>query len=187
MRYTKQKKNSVGKQQTWRWEKDCGFKTKSKTKTNFLSSEINQKNTTKLSSETRTNIHFSRDYFRRKDVDKIFWSINTYKYSEDGHKEVHSNILKSHSQFTTKKMQKMSEDIYTPEHTFRTKTDLNLSGVNQPTFKSILDSKVSENISSSQNLEFSNNTSFARATCFVPSQNRIFAYIVSNNNINIIY
>ena len=74
----------------------------------------------------------------------------------------------------------MSEEIYTPEHTFKTTTDLNLSGVNQPKFKAILDTKVSENISNFQNREFSDNTSFPQATSFVTSQKRIFAY----NNLN---
>ena len=45
-----------------------------------------------------------------------------------------------------KKDVKIFEQISTPEHIFWTETDLNLSGVNQPKFKSILDSKVSENI-----------------------------------------
>ena len=66
----------------------------------------------------------------------------------------------------------MSEDIYTPEHTFRTKTDLNVSGGNQPKFNSIFNTQVSENISSSKSQEFFDNNSFALSTAMIPSQKR---------------
>ena len=68
------------------------------------------------------------------------------KASSDSEELSSPAILKSYSQFKTKKMKVMSEEITTPEHMFRNKMDLKLPGETQPVFKSVLETKTSETI-----------------------------------------
>ena len=84
-------------------------------------------------------------------------------------------ILKSLSQFRTKKFKKMSEENHILEHIFMTKMDLTLQGKTQPEFKFVLKNKMSENVLTNQNQEFSDNTLFAQTFALVPSHERIFA------------
>ena len=77
-----------------------------------------------------------------------------------------------------------SGKIHTTEHIFRTKMDLKLQGRTQPAFKTVMETKILENISISQNQEFSDNTSFAQTISLVPSQERISAIDGFNNYIS---
>ena len=64
----------------------------------------------------------------KSDIRKGTWKPNKEELEEFSSPA----IFKSHRQFRMKKMQKMSEEIYTPEHTFRTKTDLNEKYISKP-------------------------------------------------------
>ena len=80
-----------------------------------------------------------------------------------------------YSQVKTEKMKVMSGEITTAEHSFMNKMDLKLPGETQPVFKSVLEAKISENDSISQNQKFSDCTIFAHTNALVPSLERISA------------
>ena len=92
-------------------------------------------------------------------------------------------IMKSHFKFKMKRMNEM------PVHSICLglwQICLKLPGATQSVFKSVVDTKVSENFLTFQNQKFSDNTSFAQTISLVPSQERICAFDGSNNsNINI--
>ena len=84
-------------------------------------------------------------------------------------------ILKSYSQFKTKRMKVKYEENPTPEHIFRKKMNLKLPGKNQQVFKSVLETKTSDNYSIDQNQKFSDDTIFAHINALLPSMERISA------------
>ena len=95
-------------------------------------------------------------------------------------------ILKSYFQFKTKRMKVKSEEIPTPEHIFRKKMNLKLLGKIQPVFKSVFETKTSENYLINQNQKFSDDTIFAHTNALFPSMERISASDGFTTNTSII-
>ena len=108
------------------------------------------------------------------------------KASSDSEEFSSPAILKSYSQFKTKKMIVMSEEITTPAHVFANKMDLKLPGETQPVFKSVLETKTSENDSINQNRKFSDDRISAHTKALSPSMERISASDGSSTNNSII-
>ena len=113
------------------------------------------------------------DFYKGKEKNKPI------KASSDSEEFSSPAILKNHSQFRTKKMKAMSEEIITPEHMFRTKMDLKLPGKTQPVFKSVWKRKKRKTFRLVRIESF-------RFHCLVPSQERISAFDGSTRNSNIV-